>query len=222
MDDNIKWIWNGPINASARLMNFGPSHEATLSLTYPPDASARRTISDRAAREVADVLLGVAPDGPAVERYRRLITALADAEARGVAVTERLCALRREQEGAGADDGPDLAARLVAVAREIRDTEAEQQAVAEEVAALGPALKRARAEAEDDLARRARQQADAACRKLEVRRAAVLAEVLDEVGQRLAKLLALDEAILRARAGDSMRPALDLLPGAASTPVTST
>ena len=136
MDNAIKWTWNGPINGSARLMNFGASHVATLSLTYPPDGDARRAIGDRAAREVADVLLGVAPDGPAIERYRRLTAALANAEARGVALAERLGVLRRVQEGAGADDDPDLAARLVAVAREIRDKEAEQGAVADEVAAL--------------------------------------------------------------------------------------
>ncbi len=216
MGNAITWTWNGPLNASARLMNFGASHVATLSLTYPPDPAARRVIHDRAAREVADVLLGVAPDGPAVERYRRLTAALADAEARGAALAERLCVLRREQEGAGVDADPDLAARLIAVARDIRDTEAQQQAAAEEIAALGPALKRARAEAEDDLARRARQQADAAGRTLESRRAAVLGEVLEQVGQRLTALLALDEAILRARTGDSMRPSLDLLPAAAT------
>jgi hypothetical protein len=216
MDDKINWTWNGPINGSARLMDFGASHVATLSLTYPPNADACRTIGDRAAREVAEVLLDVAPDGPAVERYRRLITALANAEARGVLLTNRLCVLRHEQEGAGSDDDPDLAARLVAVAREIRDKETERVAAVEEVAALGPSLKRARAEAEEDLARRARQQSDAACRKLEARRAALLAEVLEEIGDRLTALLALDESILRARSGAMLRPLLDRIPATAS------
>jgi hypothetical protein len=218
MSDIIAWTWNGPLNSSARLLDFGASHVATLSLSYPPSTEARRIICNRAARAVADVLLTVAAGGPAVERYRRIASAQAETNIRGVALADRHRVLRQEQEDAGVVDDPSLAKRLVSLARESRDIEVQQQAVTEEIAALQVAMDRARSEAEEELARQARQQVDVACRTLEARRSAELTVLLDEIGERLTALLALDEAIQHARSGACMRPSLDLLPSGSMSP----